>query len=658
MEKINLFRNGKTQAISSQKPINIFGNNNNFNKLNLPLFNNNQGNKTNHKENKKQGENNNININNNGNKKDINSEISIKKPKNNILRESININIFPINDFNFESNSAIDNKNGMININNKRPNSFSKKNNNININNNLNLNTQNKTQIKKGNNYINDIIIENNLHNKDNISINIDYNKTKDNNNNITENNNKKPIIREKNFLSKSIIFIEEKNKENKVKNREKEILDLKKRRENEKNKAEIMDQLKCYICMDKLKKPRICVFCHRPACDNCIKKWLDKKHHCGFCRKKINYNETIEIPIISDIADFFIKNINNDCQKKKFDDNGNYNKKKNYDSNFGNSYSEIIKHKLQQDEDICPKHESNYEYFCYQCNEKYCAKCLSILDNSSKIHENHLVVSLEQLEKNNNKINEAMEEFKKLEKTNLEIDNLIKLYELKLRELEIEKNNFIDEIDFIKEEKNAKVNDILFNLSSNYTNMKNKINEISNSIYTTPMALKNIITNKDYGQGNKIYEHLYNLNEYALENNFIDLPEKNLFIETIISNPIEIVVTNEGNIKSNNNEQIENLIPKYEMKITFENIENNIRLSIKLKKKSINNNLDNEKIFCFIIFRNKKYGCEFIKMKQELGNYPDEIQLYSNISINVFFSFQDEKNRIFYKLYFMVYKS
>ena len=58
------------------------------------------------------------------------------------------------------------------------------------------------------------------------------------------------------------------------------------------------------------------------------------------------------------------------------------------------------------------------------------------------------------------------MEEFQKLKQTNVEIDNLIKLYELKIRELEIEKNNFISEIDLIKEEKNKDINNNIHSLS------------------------------------------------------------------------------------------------------------------------------------------------------------------------------------------------
>ena len=116
--------------------------------------------------------------------------------------------------------------------------------------------------------------------NKDNNKINIIDEKK--------ENNNKNLYKKEKKNLVKSVMIPNEMNNESKVKTKKKEKLDYKRQQENEKNKAKIMDQLKCYICMAKLTKPRMCKYCYRPACENCITKWLNEKHQCGFCRKKI----------------------------------------------------------------------------------------------------------------------------------------------------------------------------------------------------------------------------------------------------------------------------------------------------------------------------------------------------------------------------------
>ena len=182
-----------------------------------------------------------------------------------------------------------------------------------------------------------------NKNNKDNNSIN-----NKDNNkiniiNEKKENNNKNSYKKEKKNLVKSVMTPNEMNNESKVKTKKKEKLDYKRQKEKEKNKAKIMDQLKCYICMAKLTKPRMCKYCHRPACENCITKWLNEKHQCGFCRKKINYNETIEVPIINDIADFFMKNINNQNEQVNNKNNDKENNNNNNSYIFQIKYENII---------------------------------------------------------------------------------------------------------------------------------------------------------------------------------------------------------------------------------------------------------------------------------------------------------------------------
>ena len=151
-----------------------------------------------------------------------------------------------------------------------------------------------------------------------------------------------------------------EKEREKKMKMKEEKEISFKKKKENEKNKAEIIDKLKCYICMDKIKKPRMCKYCHRPACANCLQNWLNMKHQCAFCRKKINFNETIDVPIFNDIAEFFIKNINN--EKKEI--NKNKEKKENkennniFESKMDSNYTQIISAKLNLEENICQKHK------------------------------------------------------------------------------------------------------------------------------------------------------------------------------------------------------------------------------------------------------------------------------------------------------------
>ena len=49
----------------------------------------------------------------------------------------------------------------------------------------------------------------------------------------------------------------------------------------------DIRDRLKCYICLSKVKKPKMCKFCSRLSCSNCINSWLSTHNYCGICKKK-----------------------------------------------------------------------------------------------------------------------------------------------------------------------------------------------------------------------------------------------------------------------------------------------------------------------------------------------------------------------------------
>ena len=64
----------------------------------------------------------------------------------------------------------------------------------------------------------------------------------------------------------------------------------------------EITDLIKCYICLDKIKDPKMCYFCHRLACGECIRKWLNQKNTCGFCRQRVTRLDYISVPFMANI--------------------------------------------------------------------------------------------------------------------------------------------------------------------------------------------------------------------------------------------------------------------------------------------------------------------------------------------------------------------
>ena len=56
---------------------------------------------------------------------------------------------------------------------------------------------------------------------------------------------------------------------------------------------SEIKDTVKCYICFDKITKPKMCPHCHRIACEKCLYNWFVnlRKKKCGFCRENTKFN-------------------------------------------------------------------------------------------------------------------------------------------------------------------------------------------------------------------------------------------------------------------------------------------------------------------------------------------------------------------------------
>ena len=78
----------------------------------------------------------------------------------------------------------------------------------------------------------------------------------------------------------------------------------------------EIRDHLKCYICLGKVFKPKMCRYCKKICCSACIDQWLQDHSFCGICKHNVSSQDMISVPFIDDMSTFFINNIDN--QKKK----------------------------------------------------------------------------------------------------------------------------------------------------------------------------------------------------------------------------------------------------------------------------------------------------------------------------------------------------
>ena len=213
-----------------------------------------------------------------------------------------------------------------------------------------------------GNNNMNNInqipnIQENNINDDNNInnSENIQSNNNENNNINLINNNE-----------ANNIENIEE--KKNEIKEETKEIS------KEETIGSEIKDTVKCYICFEKINKPKMCPHCHRMACEKCLYNWFInlKKDKCGFCRLNTSFKEMISVPFMDVVVNFVEKFFN----KKKL---------------------EVYNINDKDFVEYCPEHENELlYYYCLDCGKAYCKTCFVFFGEEKDKHNEHSIIEYE----------------------------------------------------------------------------------------------------------------------------------------------------------------------------------------------------------------------------------------------------------------------
>ena len=206
------------------------------------------------------------------------------------------------------------------------------------------------------------------------------------NNNSITNNrtSNHRIInnIMNRSMSSRSTININHSINNNINKNLKEITEEEKKREETEVCKeenigSEIKDTVKCYICFDKITKPKMCPHCHRIACEKCLYNWFInlKKDKCGFCRLKSNFYEMISVPFMDAVVNFVDQFFN---KRSKLSDT-------------------IDKEFLE----YCPEHKNEMlYYYCLDCGKPYCKTCFVFFGEEKDKHIGHSIIECEKYKK------------------------------------------------------------------------------------------------------------------------------------------------------------------------------------------------------------------------------------------------------------------
>ena len=111
-------------------------------------------------------------------------------------------------------------------------------------------------------------------------------------------------------------------------------------------NNEQIRDSLKCYICLSKVTKPKMCNFCKKICCEYCINKWLEKKSYCGMCKHHITHQDMISLPFLYDMPLFFFNNIDNKENQSKKKKSSDLNKNPETD-NFNDNNNNNVNNKI-----------------------------------------------------------------------------------------------------------------------------------------------------------------------------------------------------------------------------------------------------------------------------------------------------------------------
>ena len=136
---------------------------------------------------------------------------------------------------------------------------------------------------------------------------------------------------------------------------------------------SEIKDTVKCYICFDKITKPKMCPHCHRIACEKCLYNWFVnlRKTKCGFCRENTKFTEMVSVPFMDAVVNFV----------EKF-----FNKKKEVTNTIDNEFLEY-----------CPEHKNEMlYYYCLDCGKPYCKTCFVFFGEEKDKHNGHSIIEYE----------------------------------------------------------------------------------------------------------------------------------------------------------------------------------------------------------------------------------------------------------------------
>ena len=457
--------------------------------------------------------------------------------------------------------------------------------------------------------------------------------------------NNKKEIDKAKKLKEMKEKELEEQKKENQLED-------------------EIRDHLKCYICLGKVSRPKMCKYCKKICCSACIDQWLQDHSFCGICKHQVTQQDMISLPFLDDMSTFFINNIDN--QKKKGIDksktslismgkrvisgqnvrinnninnlpsinymnnhNINININSNIDNNISNNedLNEIIDtEEAELDENVCQEHGENISYYCIQCDKYFCSKCLVFFGEETKKHKNHFIVQVTKI--NDLGVTQAIKEYKKLGETKNKLNDIIGRINMLKKEKEIRKYEVINIIDFIREYNKIRMDEEVKKYQDIINYVRNQKLNVENISMALPNELNMILNQNDINKAQEIFNKINVLNN--TNNNIsaqflpmIQSPSyqtQDIFIDTYQTD----FITKKLNINSDISDNCEiinipiNLIPHHSSNFGINFTNGNFGIYLVVNTREDVKSLKYPVFNAYIIFRGLGYCLEFLTLKNE----------------------------------------
>ena len=415
---------------------------------------------------------------------------------------------------------------------------------------------------------------------------------------------------------------------------------------------------------MSKVTKPRMCNYCKRICCEECIKKWLEEHNACGICKHHQTLESMIAVPFLDDMSAFFINNIDNHTKKSnnifksqmpintfnrqtqiisgnkkpvRILNNNSINiiNIDNNDNNNNNNdiinecpMSEIKEtneiNEIEEDNNICNEHRKKIDFYCIQCSKYFCSECLIIFSEESKKHTNHYIVKVDSI--NDLGVNEAINEYNKLHQTKGKYEDLIGLCNMKLKENEIKKYETMKYLNTIKDLYIKKLNEESKSIQNMLKEVKIKKNKILAEIELFPSKCQNTEKNNDQNQGQAIIKELKTLNkvdqdlrkQIVIEDSKIS---SKLYVENYQTEFLDFIIQG-ANQRFHDNQILVNhclTISNYNCNLIMKHVQKKVIILFYIK---INEpyNSPNYPIFqTSIVFKNNKFGLEFITLTNQI---------------------------------------